>query len=144
MPRRSPGALRAEQPPTKSSRSHIRGISSGTCHAIHLIERRSRNAAHSVGFTAIALDKYERFVRTGGYGALFPANAACLCPGCDLDDVRHARDLLEFVLRKLPKRAHSELHRHLAPLDELYLRRTLPNPFADLDHPWWHRRFEAD
>ncbi|GAA1463791.1 hypothetical protein NE857_00340 [Nocardiopsis exhalans] len=144
MPRRRPGALRAEQPRAESPRSHIRGISSGTCHAIHLIERRSRHPSHSVGFTAIALDKYERFVRTGGQEALYLADAAYECPGCILDDVRHARDLLESVLRRLPKRARTELHRRLTPLDELYLRRTLPNPFADPDDPWWRRRFEAD
>lgn len=144
MPRRRPSALRAQQLRTHSPRAHIRGLSSGTCHAIHLVERRSRHPSPSVGFTAKALNRYERFVASGSQGVLYPFGDDCLCPGCALEDVRRSRDLLEHVLWKLPKRAHTELKRRLAPLDELYLRRTLQNPFADPSQPWWHRRLSAD
>ncbi|MEV8455391.1 hypothetical protein AB0467_25840 [Streptomyces sp. NPDC052095] len=58
--------------------------------------------------------------------------------------MRHARDVLDMVLRRLPDRPRVELGRHVASLDAVYLRRTLPDPFArhrqwrsDL---WWRRR----
>ncbi|MFY7064910.1 hypothetical protein ACOQFV_03520 [Nocardiopsis changdeensis] len=61
--------------------------------------------------------------------------------------MRHARDVLDAVMRELPRRARSELGRRVAALDALYLRRTLPDPFAhdrqwraDL---WWRRRLSS-
>ncbi|MFJ6016409.1 hypothetical protein [Streptomyces sp. NPDC092952] len=58
--------------------------------------------------------------------------------------MRHARDVLELVLRRLPDRPRVELGHRVASLDAVYLRRTLPDPFArhrqwrpDL---WWRRR----
>lgn len=144
MPRRRPGALRAEQPRTKSPRAHIRGLSSGTCHAIHLVDLRCADPELHTGVTAVALKRYERFLTASGRRTLYPRTATCPAPGCALEDVRHARDVLEHVLWKLPKRAHTELSRRLGPLDELYLRRTLQNPFADLSRPWWHQRLPAD
>ncbi|WP_017590206.1 hypothetical protein [Nocardiopsis ganjiahuensis] len=144
MPRRRPGALRAERLRPTAPRPHIRGLSSATCHAIHLVERRSRHPAHSVGFTAKALNRYERFLAASRREDPFPDIEVSDCPGCTLNNVRHFRDVLEHVLRKLPRGARRELSRHLVPLDARYLRRTLPNPFAYPDQPWWHRRFDAD
>ena len=144
MPRRRPGALRAQRLRPESPRCHIRGLSSRTCHAIHLVERCARGTFYSVGFTAKALNRYEQFLESGSQRALYPANEGCSCPGCDLEDVRRARDLLEYVLWKLPKRAHTELSRRLAPVDARYLRRTLQNPFADPNCPWWHLRIPDD
>ncbi|MFC7259952.1 hypothetical protein [Streptomyces lutosisoli] len=58
--------------------------------------------------------------------------------------MRHARDVLELVLEQLPVRARAELERQVVSLDTVYLKRTLPDPFAhrrqwrsDL---WWRRR----
>lgn len=144
MPRRRPGALRAEQPRTSSPRAHIRGLSSRTCHAIHLVEKLTRSGYDYVGFTAKALNRYEQFLSQGSHERLYPASEDCRCPGCVLDDVRNARDHLGYVLWKLPKGAHTELSRRLAPLDARYLRRTLQDPFSDPNHPWWRRRLPDD
>ncbi|MEU3228370.1 hypothetical protein ABZ695_35140 [Streptomyces sp. NPDC006976] len=63
-------------------------------------------------------------------GSLYPRYAGCSCRGCSFDDVRHARDVLELVLRELPARPRAELKRHVAVLDAAYLERTLPDPFT--------------
>ncbi|MFD6553279.1 hypothetical protein [Streptomyces sp. NPDC058398] len=58
--------------------------------------------------------------------------------------MRHARDVLEEVLRQLPSRSRAELKHHVASLDAVYLERTLPDPFADRRQwradLWWRRR----
>lgn len=60
------------------------------------------------------------------------------------DDVRHARDVLDEVMRRLPPRARTEPARRVAPLDAAYLARTLPDPFARERQwraaLWWRRR----
>ncbi|MGQ4434061.1 hypothetical protein [Streptomyces sp. SAS_260] len=58
--------------------------------------------------------------------------------------MRHARDVLELVLEQLPVRARAELERQVVSLDTVYLKRTLPDPFADRrqwrSDLWWRRR----
>ncbi|MFG3551533.1 hypothetical protein [Streptomyces sp. NPDC047725] len=58
--------------------------------------------------------------------------------------MRHARDVLDEVVRQLPPRPRTEVEQRLRVLDARYLARTLPDPFAarrqwrsDL---WWRRR----
>ncbi|MFF3563694.1 hypothetical protein ACFYXS_26965 [Streptomyces sp. NPDC002574] len=87
---------------------------------------------------------YQAFALPPGRRPRYPQEAECSCRGCSFDDVRHARDVLDEVLRQLPSRARAELVRRMASLDAGYLRRTLPDPFAgqrqwrpDL---WWRRR----
>ncbi|WP_282203995.1 hypothetical protein [Kitasatospora fiedleri] len=62
------------------------------------------------------------------------------CPGCAHDDARHCRDVLAALLPHLPPRSRAELVRLLRPLDAEFRRRTLPDPFAPPDAPWWWRR----
>jgi hypothetical protein len=52
----------------------------------------------------------------------------------------HSRTLLEMTLRALRSKARRELSAVIGPADERLLDRTLNNPFAPQDLPWWMRR----
>lgn len=147
MPRKRPGALRAEQslrvawdlPPAR-----IHGLSARTSIAIARVERLSDDYYVYPGATDRALRRYRAFLQPPGRRPLYPQDAECSCRGCSFDDVRHARDVLGEVLRQLPAWAHVELERRVRTLDARYVERTLPDPFAahrqwrsDL---WWRRR----
>ncbi|MFJ1702499.1 hypothetical protein [Kitasatospora sp. NPDC088346] len=148
MPRSRPRALRAEHPihpvwgPVPPTRIH--GLSAGTSLAIHRAERRGGSWFVHPGATDQALRRYRAFLSPPGNRPLYPAEAACSCGCCSFDDVRHARDVLEEILRDLPPRARGELGRALRPLDAEFLRRTLPDPFthrrAWRTEFWWYRR----
>ncbi|MFF7473950.1 hypothetical protein [Streptomyces sp. NPDC008092] len=147
MPRKRPGALRAEQslravrglPPER-----IHGLSARTSVVIDRVETFSGDYYVHPGATDRALRRYRAFLRPPGRRPLYPQDAECSCRGCSFDDVRHARDVLEKVLRQLPPRPRAQLGRHVRALDAGYVGRTLPDPFAadrqwrpDL---WWRRR----
>lgn len=146
MPRERPGALRAEQRSPRAWVSplpaRIGGLTARTVFAIQRIEVLAGDYLFP-GATDRALRRYREFLEPPGRKPLYPQDAECSCRGCSFDDVRHARDVLEAVLLKLPSRARTELARLVAPLDTLYLKRTLADPFAhrqwrsDL---WWRRR----
>jgi hypothetical protein len=148
MPRRRPSALRAEQVTTRGCEcvpDQIHGISARTAYAIHLAEVSSRDEYLFPGVTKSALRRYRVFVSPPGKRSRYPKPAECPCRGCSIDDVRHARDVLESVLEQLQGRARSELGRQVARLDARYLARTLPDPFAShYDSsgpcPWWRCR----
>ncbi|MFJ9825271.1 hypothetical protein ACIRSU_13005 [Streptomyces sp. NPDC101160] len=55
-------------------------------------------------------------------------------------DDYHVRTLLEVTLHALRGKARRELSMVVGPADERVLQRTLYNPFADPDLPWWMRR----
>ncbi|MFC3996579.1 hypothetical protein ACFOVU_11685 [Nocardiopsis sediminis] len=97
------------------------------------------------GATRSALRRYREFLSPPGRRPLYPTPALCSCRGCELDDVRHARDVLEAVAVRLPVRARAELRRVIAPLDRAFARRTLPDPRGPAWQPefaerWWHHR----
>lgn len=149
MPRRRPSALRAEQVITRRCEcgppDRIHGISARTAYAIHLAEVSSRDYYLYPGATKSALRRYRAFVSPPGKRSRYPKPAECSCRGCSLDDVRHARDVLDSVLEQLQGRARSELGHQVARLDAWYLARTLPDPFASHcdgngPRPWWRRR----
>ena len=52
----------------------------------------------------------------------------------------HIRTLLEMTLHALRPKARRELSAVIGPADERVLDRTLNNPFAPQDLPWWMRR----
>ncbi|MFF4536111.1 hypothetical protein [Streptomyces aureus] len=148
MPRRRSGALRAqyqgprvwEDPPP----SRIHGLSARTSLAIHRVEGLSSDYYVFPGATVRALRRYRAFLQPPGRRPLYPQDTHCSCRGCSFGDVRHARDVLEEVLQRLPPRPSAELKRQVAHLDAVCLERTLPDPFAhrrqwraDL---WWRRR----
>ncbi|CAM5409815.1 hypothetical protein [Streptomyces aurantiogriseus] len=147
MPRNGPGALRALRTPVTRVRAmppppRIPGLSTRTTLAIHRAEHDSTGSYHlSPGATQRALRRYREFLATPGRRTLYPRTAVCpACPGCGLDDVREARDVLEETVRHLPPSARAELSRTLRRLDHRYRLRTLPDPRADQTAPWWHRR----
>jgi hypothetical protein len=100
------------------------------------------------GATEYALRRYREFLRPPGTRPLYPRLAECWCTWHAFEDVRHARDVLDELLTRLPPRAAAELARLVRPLDTAYARRTLPDPFADRrpwhGDCWWYRRLEAE
>ena len=54
----------------------------------------------------------------------------------------HVRTLLERATWALRPRARRELRRELGPLDKRIIARTVNDPFAPRDLPWWKRRIE--
>lgn len=146
MPRSRPGAIRAAQPtrPAWHFRppARIPGLSLATSLEILRAEKRSALPGVFTGMTAAALRQYQAFARPPGHGPRYPQEAECSCPGCSLDDVRYAREVLDHVVRSLPPRARAELRGRILALDKAFLRCTLPDPFAD-NECWWHRRLMA-
>ncbi|MFI5527495.1 hypothetical protein ACIA8O_02955 [Kitasatospora sp. NPDC051853] len=147
MPRSRPGALRTEQHAPRVWNSpppeRIHGLSTRTSLAIHRVEELSDDPDVFPSATDTALRRYRSFLRPGRR-PLYPELDDCGCPGCSLHDVRHARDVLDAVLERLPHRARAELIARIAPLDARYLARTLPDPFAYerqwYPQVWWRRR----
>lgn len=92
---------------------------------------------------ADALRRYRDFLRQPG---------RWLCPpsGDSLQqDPVDSRDVLEQALTERRGRARADLRAQLAPLDEEFERRTLPDPYAEAISPWhaaawWRRRIRAD
>ncbi|MFE4397771.1 MULTISPECIES: hypothetical protein [Streptomycetaceae] len=148
MPRRRPRALRAERPASRVSGPtpplRIHGLSDRASLAVHRVERLSDSFYLHAGATDRALRRYREFLRPPGRRPLYPQESHCPCPGCSFDDVRHARDVLEEALERLPERARAELGRLVKALDTVFLHRTLPDPFADRrqwrTEFWWYRR----
>lgn len=148
MPRRRPRALRAEQPvsrvwgPTPPFRIH--GLSARASLAVHRAEHLSDSFYIHPGATNRALRRYREFLHPPGRRPLYPRESYCSCTWCSFDDVRYARDVLEEVLERLPERARAELGRLVKPMDAVFLRRTLPDPFVHRrqwrTQFWWYRR----
>ncbi|WIX76839.1 hypothetical protein QRX50_36240 [Amycolatopsis carbonis] len=91
------------------------------------------------GYFVKAFDRYRRFLRQPGRWSYVPWPD---CPCCDPVD---ARDELEAAVRALPHDARADLRRVLAPLDDEFRRRTLPDPKASSISPWhaaawWRQR----
>ncbi|WP_416972614.1 hypothetical protein [Streptomyces sp. 4F14] len=108
------------------------------------MERLSGDYYVHQGATDRALRRYRAFLESPGRKPLYPQEAECSCRGCSFDDVRHARDVLDEVLRRLPVGPRAELRRQVTRLDAVYRGRTLPDPFSD-SRQWrsevrWRRR----
>ncbi|WBP87181.1 magnesium and cobalt transport protein CorA [Kitasatospora cathayae] len=146
MPRKRPGALRAHPDPARrwdtAPPDRIRGLSTSTSRAIQRYEQLDGSYYVFPGATDRALRRYRRFLSPVGTRPRYPRAPHCSCRGCSFDDVRHARDVLAEVLSALPPRPGAELARVLRPMDAAYLRRTLPDPFAERIRPapWWYGR----
>jgi hypothetical protein len=141
MPRRPPGALRAEpraRVAVPRPYSRVEGLGRSAQAAV----RRAEARQFGPGFLSGALATYEGFLRRPGRVLYVPVQD---CPCCDVAD---SRDDIEDLLRALPPRARRELERVVAPLDAELERRTLPDPFATARapsrrhrrRPWWHLR----
>lgn len=138
MARRPPGAIRAQRWPARSSTRpipQVPGIPGRTQAAINRIECQYLG----LGAVAEALYRYERFLHQPGRYLYLPWDD---CPCCDPCD---ARDVLEDALRRLPPAAQGGLRLIVARLDEEFLRRTLPDPWAASVSSWhaaawWRQR----
>ncbi|WP_231905663.1 hypothetical protein [Streptomyces davaonensis] len=118
----------------------IRGLSSRAGLAVHRYEELSDDYDVFPTVTGVALRRYRDFLSPPGNRTRYPYGDDCGCRGCSLRDVRHARDVLDTVLRNLGPRDRAELARIVAVLDARYRARTLPDPLADPERRWWYRR----
>ncbi|MEV0678814.1 hypothetical protein AB0I60_20080 [Actinosynnema sp. NPDC050436] len=132
-------------------REHLPGLTRRVTLAVHEVEGRSEEYYVKPGATVLALRRYRAFLARSGRRPLYPQVDDCSCNGCAFRDVRHARDVLEWVMRRLRPRPRGELERLVAALDAVYLDRTLPDPHAahrasssplwwPQPAPWWHDR----
>ncbi len=122
----------------------MHGLSTRASLAVHRVEHLGGSFYLHPGATERALQRYREFLRPPGRRPLYPRESSCDCTWCSFDDVRHARDVLEEVLERLPERARGELARLVRRLDTEFLRRTLQDPFAHRRRWrirfWWYRR----
>src|SRR5438067_10061682 len=137
MPRRRPGAVRADQPSRDrigQSSSLIRGAGRGPWAKIDRVQARRVIWGILVTYP---LHRYRSFLRQPGrwlYVQWTDSNV----------DPQDARDELERVMTVLPPRTRAELRRIVAPLDAEFRRRTLPDPHAASNEwraaAWWRQR----
>ncbi|MEU0559556.1 hypothetical protein [Dactylosporangium sp. NPDC006015] len=130
MARNAPGAGRVT-PRTPT----IDGLSSRANAAIQALRPR-------IGDVGGALRTYRREIRQAG--RWIDLAGQCPSPSCDIS---FQRDILEAALHALPRDAARELRRLVAALDEEFLRKTLPDPWAAARGPrharaWWRQRLE--
>ncbi|RKT84605.1 hypothetical protein [Saccharopolyspora antimicrobica] len=135
MPRKRPGALRADRS------DHRRPIRRGP--SAELDEVTVRRLYWRVRVEG-PLERYRRFLRQPGRRLYLP-RADLYSP----HDPAEARDELERLKSELPPRARGELRRMLAPLDEELRRRTIRDPYAAsvgrlYGTPWWWHRLRED
>lgn len=160
MPRRRPGALRAQNlalrdlwrpdgPYATTARRRafrMDGLSGPVVAAVLRAEAsRPPDEGLGPGDTAAALRCIRRFLaRPGRY--LYPEKTVCGCTECERgSNPAAARDVLTLTLSRLPRHARREFAVLVAGLDEELRRRTLPDPFAHRQPwhrpgPWWHTR----
>ncbi|MDN3241323.1 hypothetical protein [Glycomyces tritici] len=137
MPRRPPARVRAQQrryasPSADRPLPRIPGASSALQGAIARLE--TDDSRFHPGDVASAFRVWQRV--TGG-----PARRAqdhAVHADCELCNPP-SRDVLELALHLLPRRSAQELRHLVAPLDERFLRLTIPLP-SKPPGPWWARR----
>jgi hypothetical protein len=135
MARRPPSVVRQCEVICRShnrSVHQVDGLSRGVIAAITVVEHGPLRP----GATSCALRRW----RAAPDFAVRPAawRACCLDECCS-----DPRAIMEAALRLLPDRARQEFWRLLQTADEAYRARTLPNPLADPDAPWWESRRPA-
>lgn len=136
MPRRQPGAVRADhQMRFNKSRefSQVSGVGRRTCAAV----KRLEGSRLGPGAVAEAIATYESFLRRPGRYLSSPGYE---CPCCD---PVYARDVLQVALGALPKSTGRDLRLIVARLDAEFERKTLPDPQpprASRNLAWWHYR----
>ncbi|GAA2052309.1 hypothetical protein GCM10009839_69580 [Catenulispora yoronensis] len=143
MPRRTPGEVRAGQP--RRLKHHaptvIRGLSASANRQIADFERanglRQGEVASAFQRWAQTAHRANRRSPLGdGYHNMIATDDPLRSPS------PHIRLTLEHALHILRRRARRELHALINPLDDRYIARTVNNPHAPIDLPWWYRRIE--
>ncbi|MEW2352457.1 hypothetical protein [Spirillospora sp. NPDC029432] len=115
-----------------ASRTRRRGLPSGSNALAAAIIRLERERFWP-GAIALALRRWAQYARSD-------SSPPCGCPACDPFYLEDERQILETALHVLPVRIARELRSLLRPLDDIFLARTSPDPFAAPDLPWWRRR----
>ncbi|WEH16238.1 hypothetical protein [Streptomyces sp. VNUA24] len=133
MARRSPGEIRAERSRRLPAgrRLVIDGLCAATTHEIVRFEVRHQlpagQVARAFGAWALALHEWPGQAANHGYGTT------------SWKDL-HARTLLADVAASMRRRSRRDFLAALDPLDDGYVSRTLPDPYAASWEPWWKRR----
>lgn len=127
MPRRRPHELRVRRSDAKKEPGLPRG-SARLVSALAVLER------HGLDSVAGALRVWRLEVR----GQLVLTG----CDHCDESPIE-ARRTLDAALRSLPPRPARELREMVAPLDALYVAKTVPDPSVHPDVPEWLRRMRS-
>lgn len=133
MPRRPPGEIRTEQLRRRSARSRqdIPGLSAATNRQIAQFELQCRlpsgHVAHAFRAWALALHSWPNHGPNHGCGTTVWRDG-------------HARTLLQGAASAMNRKARRELLGAVAPLDERFMARTLPDPFSPSTDLWWKRR----
>ncbi|MFF3673005.1 hypothetical protein ACFYYS_03345 [Streptomyces sp. NPDC002120] len=155
MPRRRPGALRAERGTYEDRRPPA------WTRPLPPVDRLPPDAAAAAHWgrpgraaeIAELLGRYRSFLRRPGSRLLLGPSPCPGCPGCARDDIAVVRDELADLQRALPPVARTALGRVLRGLDAQFLRRTLPDPDPPADRwadwrgrprAWWHQRLYED
>ena len=110
---------------------YVPGLSPGVVAAITVIE----HGPLEPGFVARELGYWEGLAQDGRVWR--PSSNPC---GVDRCCGPGPRGFLAQAIGYLPERAKPGLRRAVRRVDEVYLRRTLPDPLADPGAPWWERR----
>jgi hypothetical protein len=134
MPCRSPGEIRSQLPRRRGGRHRrtvIRGLSASTNRQIARFER-SRGL--DPGEVALAFHRWQLRSRRPRGAA---GDGVHEYPDTPTD---HVHTLLEHAALALRTRARRDLRAAVEPLDDHVLSRTVNDPFAPADLPWWYRR----
>jgi hypothetical protein len=135
VPRRSAGSLRSRgrgRGPAGARYRDVPGLSGAANAAIRVFERERL----SPGEVLAALRVWSARVHgSRTRPRAWEAGFTCRCCGGEW-----ARDVLARALAGLPSRAAAELRCRVGRLDRVLLARTLHDPRADPELPWWRRR----
>lgn len=135
MPRRRPATVRSAETICSShdkAAHYIPGVGPGVIAAIIVLE----HGRLCPGQIAGAFRRWEILAKSSSvYRAASNPCGYEECCG------RGPRGLLEDVLHLLPERARPGYRRAVGRIDQIYLRRTRPDPCVSPDAPWWERRY---
>ena len=135
MSRRPPSRLRATRY-TKHAKPPSRVPEGVPAKVLRQIEHASRTGAcPSVREMGTALYVLGWFLGQQGRTLALDPDTTCPC-----HDPRDALDTLHMISRALPSPARRQVEAVMSPLVEQFRERTLPDPLATEDQPWWWRR----
>lgn len=89
------------------------------------------------GSVARALAQWKQTVHRRDVPALLDDIGSHACPCCDPTE---AREVLDQALTRLEPRARRELRAVVERLDDLFRDRTIHDPQAPPEWPWWRQR----
>jgi hypothetical protein len=136
MPRRRPRELRrlARHRPSWHDVPHVPGLPAFAQQEVHQIELRTVSDWARFGLWPGAVgEALAGWSRTSRSPVVFEFHP-CGCCG------RSSRQILDEAMALLSSPSASALEALVRPLDEAFLRRSLPDPHAPCDWPWWQRR----